>query len=125
MTLSSASSQQLLTTTDSTVLVPVRALKNAMLMKVSYDNCRNELEVARDSIRLQDSIIIDQESTIFNLVSQVDVFKANEQNYEEVMGYKDSIIEIKNKEIEHYKGSAKAAWLITGLNTIVFLILLI
>jgi len=96
-----------------------------MLMKVSYDNCRNELEVARDSIRLQDSIIIDQESTIFNLVSQVDVFKANEQNYEEVMGYKDSIIEIKNKEIEHYKGSAKAAWLITGLNTIVFLILLI
>jgi len=125
MTISSASSQQLLTTTDSTVLVPVRALKNAMLMKVSYNNCRNELEVARDSIRLQDSIIVNQDATIFNLVSQVDVFKANEQNYEEVMGYKDSIIEIKNKEIEHYKGSAKAAWLITGLNTIVFLILLI
>ena len=125
MTLSSASSQQLSTMTDSTVLVPVRALKNAMLMKVSYDNCRNELEVARDSIRLQDSIIVNQDATIFNLVSQVDVFKANEQNYEEVMGYKDSIIEIKNKEIEHYKGSAKTAWLITGLNTIVFLILLI
>ena len=125
MTLSSASSQQLSTTTDSTVLVPVRALKNAMLMKVSYNNCRNELEVARDSIRLQDSIIVNQDATIFNLVSQVDVFKANEQNYEEVMGYKDSIIEIKNKEIEHYKGSAKTAWLITGLNTIVFLILLI
>jgi len=123
MMISSASSQQL--SSDSTVIVPVKTLKNALYIKIAYDNCHNELEVARDSVRLQDSIIINQDATISVLVDQVDLFRANEQNYEGILGYKDSIIEVKNNEIEHYKGSAKAAWLITGLNTIVFLILLI
>jgi len=123
MMISSASSQQL--SSDSTVIVPVKTLKNALYIKIAYDNCHNELEVARDSVRLQDSIIVNQDATIAVLVDQVDLFKVNEQNYEGILGYKDSIIEVKSNEIEHYKGSAKTAWLITGLNTIVFLILLI
>ena len=125
MTLSSASSQQLSTTTDSTVLVPVRALKNAMLMKVSYDNCRNELEVARDSVRLQDSIIVNQDATISVLVDQVDLFRANEKNYEEVVENKDKIIDLKDEEINKLKSNIRGAYAAIILTTVSFVLVLL
>ena len=45
--ISSASSQQRLT--DSTVIVPIKSLKNALLVKVERDNLKKELVIARDS----------------------------------------------------------------------------
>jgi hypothetical protein len=48
MTISSAFSQQRLS--DSTVIVPIKSLKNALLMKIDRDNLKKELVVTRDSI---------------------------------------------------------------------------
>jgi len=123
MTISSASSQQ--RSSDSTVIVPIKALRNAMIMKVSYDNCRNELEVSRDSIRIQDSIINNQDETIVNLVHQTEVCKANERNYEEVVENKDKIIEIKEEEIIKLKATVRGACAAIVLTTISFVLVLL
>jgi hypothetical protein len=45
MMISSASSQQRLS--DSTVIVPIKSLKNALLVKTDRDNLKKELVVAR------------------------------------------------------------------------------
>jgi len=123
MMISSASSQQ--RSSDSTVVVPIKALRNAMLMKVSYDNCRNELEVSRDSIRIQDSIINNQDETIVNLVHQTEVYKANKRNYEEVVENKDKIIEIKEGEITKLKATVKGACAAIVLTTVSFVLILL
>ena len=121
--ISSASSQQ--RSSDSTVVVPIKALRNAMLMKVSYDNCRNELEVSRDSIRIQDSIINNQDETIVNLVHQTEVYKANKRNYEEVVENKDKIIEIKEEEITKLKATVRGACVAIVLTTVSFVLILL
>ena len=123
MMISSASSQQ--RSSDSTVVVPIKALRNAMLMKVSYDNCRNELEVSRDSIRIQDSIINNQDETIVNLVHQTEVYKANERNYEEVVENKDKIIELKEEEITKLKATVRGACAAIVLTTVSFVLILL
>jgi len=96
-----------------------------MLMKVSYDNCRNELEVSRDSIRIQDSIINNQDETIVNLVHQTEVYKANKRNYEEVVENKDKIIEIKEGEITKLKATVKGACAAIVLTTVSFVLILL
>jgi len=123
MMISSASSQQ--RSSDSTVIVPIKALRNAMIMKVSYDNCRNELEVSRDSIRIQDSIINNQDETIVNLVHQTEVCKANERNYEEVIENKDEIIKIKEEEITKLKATVRGACAAIVLTTVSFILILL
>ena len=123
MMISSASSQQL--SSDSTVIVPVKTLKNALYIKIAYDNCHNQLEVARDSVRLQDSIILNQDATISVLVDQVDLFKANEKNYEEVVENKDKIIDLKEEEIKKLKSTIRGAYAAIVLTTISFILVLI
>jgi len=125
MIVSSLSSQQLSTTTDSTAVVPIKALRKALLVKAERDNLKNELGVARDSIQIQDSIIVKQDEAIFNLVSQVDIFRANERNYEEIITNKDSIIIEKEKKVEQYKKKTTVAHIITVLNAVVFLLVMI
>jgi len=125
MITSSLSSQQLSTTTDSTAVVPIKALRKALLVKAERDNLKNELGVARDSIQIQDSIIVKQDEAIFNLVSQVDIFRANERNYEEIITNKDSIIIEKEKKVDHYKKKTTTAYIITILNAVAFLLVII
>ena len=125
MIVSSLSSQQLSTTTDSTAVVPIKALRKALLVKAERDNLKNELGVARDSIQIQDSIIVKQDEAIFNLVSQVDIFRANERNYEEIITNKDSIIIEKEKKVDHYKKKTTTAYIITILNAVAFLLVII
>jgi len=125
MIVSSLSSQQVSTTTDSTAVVPIKALRKALLVKAERDNLKNELGVARDSIQIQDSIIVKQDEAIFNLVSQVDIFRANERNYEEIITNKDSIIVEKEKKVHHYKKKTTTAYIITILNAVAFLLVII
>lgn len=123
MMMSSASSQQL--SSDSTVIVPVKSLRKALEMKIYYNSCRDELGVARDSIRIQDSIIFNQYATIDNLVQQTEVFKANEQNYETTIEYKDEIIKIKEEEITKLKATVRGACAAIVLTTVSFILILL
>ena len=52
--ISSALSQQRLS--DSTVIVPIKSLKNALLVKADRDNIKKELVVARDSISIMEKV---------------------------------------------------------------------
>lgn len=117
------SSQQL--SNDSTVIVPVKTLRNALLMKASYNNCQNELEVARDSVKLQTTIIKTQDESIVNLVKQTQIYKANEQNYEGVIENKDNIITLKNQKITRLENKIKGAILTLTVSTVGFILLLL
>ena len=123
MMISSASSQQL--SNDSTVVIPIKSLRKALEIKLHYNNCKNELGISRDSIRIQDSIINTQDETIINLVHQTEVYKANERNYEEVVENKDKILDIKNQEIKILKKNIKTLVGITIITTISFILILI
>ena len=123
MMISSASSQQLFN--DSTVVIPIKSLRKALEIKLHYNNCKNELGISRDSIRIQDSIINTQDETIINLVHQTEVYKANERNYEEVVENKDKILDIKNQEIKILKKNIKTLVGITIITTISFILILI
>jgi hypothetical protein len=121
--ISSASSQQL--SNDSTVVIPIKSLRKALEIKLHYNNCKNELGISRDSIRIQDSIITTQDETIVNLVHQTEVYKANERNYEEVVENKDKILDIKDQEIKILKKNIKTLVGITIITTISFILILI
>ena len=123
MMISSASSQQL--SNDSTVIIPIKSLRKALEIKLHYNNCKNELGISRDSIRIQDSIITTQDETIVNLVHQTEVYKANERNYEEVVENKDKILDIKDQEIKILKKNIKTLVGITIITTISFILILI
>ena len=94
-------------------------------MKADKENCSNELKIARDSISFQSTIIDNQELKIGNLVEQVEIYKSNEANYEEIILNKDSIIIEKKKQIKKYKKNTQVAYAITVLNCIVFILALI
>ena len=61
--ISSASSQQRLS--DSTVIVPIKSLKNALLVKTDRDNLKKELVIARDSISSMEKVILRQDTALF------------------------------------------------------------
>ena len=96
-----------------------------MIMKASYDNCRNELGIARDSIQVQDSIISKQDLTIQNYSDQVEIYKKNESNYDQIILNKDSIIIEKKEQVKYYKKKTTAAYIITILNAVAFLLVII
>lgn len=78
------------------VLVPVKTLKNALIVLEQRNYCKQQLEVTRDSILIMDNIIKVQDSSIINLNTQIELYKKNVDNYVK-------IVENKDKEIEIYK----------------------
>lgn len=125
MIVSSASSQTL--SNDSLALVPIKSLKNALLVKNERDYLKIQLKLSRDTINIQSNIIYNQDLTIGNLIDQTSAYKANEQGYEEVMLYKDSIVELKNKQINQLNTKVKAAktvsMLVCVLSTVAIILL--
>lgn len=63
-----------------------------MLQQRNY--CREQLSIVRDSITIQDSLIINQDESITNLVHQTQVYKENQKDYEKVITNKDKEIDI-------------------------------
>lgn len=125
MIVSSASSQTL--SNDSLALVPIKSLKNALLVKNERDYLKIQLKLSRDTINIQSNIIYNQDLTISNLIDQTSAYKSNEQGYEEVMLYKDSIVELKNKQINQLNTKVKAAktvsMLVCVLSTVAIILL--
>lgn len=125
MIVSSASSQTL--SNDSLALVPIKSLKNALLVKNERDYLKTQLKLSRDTINIQSNIIYNQDLTISNLIDQTSAYKANEQGYEEVILYKDSIVELKNKQINQLNTKVKAAktvsMLVCVLSTVAIILL--
>jgi hypothetical protein len=122
---SSASSQAL--SSDSLALIPIKSLKNALLVKNERDYLNTQLRLSRDTINIQSNIIYNQDLTINNLIDQTSVYKANEQGYKEAILYKDSIVDLKNTQINQLNIKVKSfktvSMLVCVLSTIAIILL--
>jgi len=85
-------------------------LKKALIVREERLYCGTQLGFARDSISNLQEIIFAKDTIIFHRDSAINVFKANEKNYKEVVNNKDSIITIYGKEIENLRTSRNGAY---------------
>ena len=115
MMMSSASSQKL---SNDSVIVPVKALRNALLVKADRDNLKLELGLTRDSIKHMDTIILRQDSIIKVCDSTRIILDKKVEDYKGVVTAKDGIIEEKDKKINDLKGKLKGVMAAFVLSTI-------
>jgi hypothetical protein len=113
--MSSASSQKL---SNDSVIVPIKALKNALLVKADRDNLKLELGLTRDSIKHMDTIILRQDSIIKVCDSTRVILDKKVEDYKGVVKAKDGIIEEKDKKINNLKGKLKGVMAAFVLSTI-------
>ena len=117
-----ASSQTL--SSDTLCSVPCYTLKNALLVKAERDLVQDKLTVSRDSIFILQSIISNQDTLISNQDSTISLYKDNEARYVEMLGNKEQIIGVKDKQIKKEKNKARLAWLTTALSVVGFILTL-
>ena len=123
MMISSASSQQRLS--DSTVIVPIRSLRNALFVKAERDNLKNQLGVARDSINYMDTIILRQDSIIEVCDSTRLVLDSKVNDLKGTITAKDGIIKEQNLKITDLTNKLTGAIITLALSTIGFVIFLL
>lgn len=119
--MSSASSQKLL---NDSVIVPVKALRNALLVKADRDNLKLELSLTRDSIKHMDTIILRQDS-IINVCDSTRVeLDKKVEDYKGVVKAKDGIIEEKDKKITDLESKIRGAYVSVIFSTIALILAL-
>jgi hypothetical protein len=121
--ISSASSQQRLS--DSTVIVPIKSLKNALLVKADRDNLKKELVTARDSISTLSTIILRQDSALFICDTTRVVLEGKIKDQKGIIKAKDGIIEEKDKHIAELKTKVRGTMAALFTSVVVFLIALL
>ncbi len=121
MMMSSASSQKL---SNDSVIVPVKALRNALLVKADRDNLKLELSLTRDSIKHMDTIILRQDS-IINVCDSTRVeLDKKVEDYKGVVKAKDGIIEEKDKKITDLESKIRGAYASVILSAIALILAL-
>ena len=121
--ISSASSQQRLS--DSTVIVPIKSLKNALLVKADRDNLKKELVIARDSISTMEKVILRQDTALFVCDTTRTVLEGKIGDLKGTIKAKDGQIEERNKKIEDLEAKFRGIVGAFFLTTIGFLIALL
>jgi hypothetical protein len=122
--ISSASSQQRLS--DSTVIVPIKSLKNALLVKTHRDNLKKELVVARDSISSMEKVILRQDTALFICDTTRLILEDKVKDLKGIITSKDGMINERDKKITDLEDKirgAKAAFLIATIGLILSLAL--
>ena len=118
--ISSASSQQRLS--DSTVIVPIKSLKNALLVKADRDNLKKELKVSRDSITTMGTVIHFQDSALFVCDTTRTVLESKIGDLKGTIKAKDGQIEERNKKISDLEGKLKKVVVALALASIGFVL---
>ena len=124
MMISSVSSQQRLS--DSTVIVPIKSLKNALLVKTNRDNLKKELVVARDSISSMEKVILRQDTALFICDTTRLILEDKVKDLKGIITSKDGMINERDKKIidlEDKLRGAKAAVIIATIGLILSLAL--
>jgi hypothetical protein len=122
--ISSASSQQRLS--DSTVIVPIKSLKNALLVKTHRDNLKKELVVARDSISSMEKVILRQDTALFICDTTRLILEDKVKDLKGIITSKDGMINERDKKITDLEDKirgAKAAVVIATIGLILSLVL--
>lgn len=121
--ISSVLSQQRLN--DSTVIVPIQSLKNALLVKADRDNLKNQLGITRDSIKYMDTIILRQDSTIHVCDSTRLLLDSQILDYKGTIVVKDGIINEQNNKIINLTNKLTGAIITLTISTVGFILLLL
>ena len=123
MMISSVLSQQRLS--DSTVIVPIKSLKNALLVKADRDNLKKEIVVARDSISVMEKVILKQDTALFICDTTRIVLESKIGDLKGTIKAKDGQIEERNKKISDLESKFKGAIVALGLASLGFIIILL
>ena len=123
MMISSVLSQQRLS--DSTVIVPIKSLKNALLVKADRDNLKKEIVVARDSISVMEKVILKQDTALFICDTTRIVLESKIGDLKGTIKAKDGQIEERNKKISDLESKFKGAIVALGLASLGFIIALL
>jgi hypothetical protein len=95
----SASSQTLLN--DSTCCVSCKSLKKALIVKTERDYLKNQISVTRDSLRTQDTLIFMLDTLVKIKNNQISLLAQNQQNYKQIISYKDIEIQLYRKKYDN------------------------
>jgi prophage DNA circulation protein len=121
--ISSVLSQQRLN--DSTVIVPIQSLKNALLVKADRDNLKTQLGITRDSIKYMDTIILRQDNTIHVCDSTRLLLDSQILDYKGTIVAKDRIINEQNNKIINLTNKLTGAIITLTISTVGFILLLL
>jgi hypothetical protein len=121
MTMLSASSQTLLN--DSTCCVPCKSLKKALIVKTERDYLKNQISVTRDSLRTQDTLIFMLDTLVKIKNNQISLLAQNQQNYKQIISYKDIEIQLYRKKYDNAVKMRKLGFGVGILGVIVGLML--
>ena len=74
--------------------------------------------VMKDSISILSNIVLTQDSLIATQDSTISLYKENEEKYIKMLGNKDMIVGLKDKQIKKEKTKALAGWALAVINGI-------
>ena len=98
---------------DSTIVVPKQAVKNALIMKSQFDTCSMVLKITQEKVQLLEDKSNKQEQLILNLNDVI-------VNKDTIIAEKVNIIDLKEDEISTLKKQKrKKFWsgILTGFTT--------
>jgi cell fate regulator YaaT (PSP1 superfamily) len=123
MLISPVSSQKLLN--DTSVVVPVSALRKALEVKTERDYLQKQLTVCRDTIKSQNKIIKSQDSTIKISNVQITLYKKNETRHDSVVNSYKGVIKEKENQVSDLQTKLNKSYILTGLVAAVGIFLII
>ena len=113
MLTSLASSQKLLS--DSTAVVPISALRNAIKINAELVNTKNQLKVSRDTIKTLTKIIYKQDSIIKVDNTQILIYKRNETRQDSIVNSYKGIVREKENQVSDLQTKLNKSYILTGL----------
>ena len=85
----------------------------------------NQVEVARDSVHILNVVVSVQNDLISTQDSTITLYKENEEKYLKMLGNKDMIVGLKDKQIKKEKLKTLAGWGVAILNGTLLIIRLL
>ena len=107
---------------DTMVLIPVSSLKKALIVLQEKNYCISQLEVARDTIKTQQQLILNSDTIINNQAQVIVLLKENNENLEKVIKNKD--VEISHYK-QLYKKEKRNKWMFVGGGSALFILSII
>jgi 4-diphosphocytidyl-2C-methyl-D-erythritol kinase len=104
------------------VLIPVSSLKKALIVLQEKNYCISQLEVARDTIKTQQQLILNSDTIINNQAQVIVLLKENNENLEKVIKNKD--VEISHYK-QLYKKEKRNKWMFVGGGSALFILSII
>lgn len=123
MLTSLASSQKLLS--DSTAVVPISALRNAIKINAELVNTKNQLKISRDTIKTLTKIIYKQDSIIKVDNTQILIYKRNETRQDSIVNSYKGIVKEKENQVSDLQTKLNKSYILTGLVAAVSIFLIV